>query len=182
LFGGKEQTAMEWLRADQWSPYVVGAGIGILSWLSFLLSDKPLACSTTFARTSGMIERLFRGKKAQDRPYYKKFPAVIDWQWMLVLGVIIGAFISAKLSGQFQLSWVPSHWQAAVGSTPFVRWIAALIGGIIMGFGARWAGGCTSGHGISGTLQLAISSWLAALSFFIAGILTAMLIFRVLLT
>ena len=45
---------------------------------------------------------------------------------------------------------------------------------------ARWAGGCTSGHGISGTLQLAVSSWIAAGCFFIGGIATAMLIFKVL--
>jgi len=55
------------------------------------------------------------------------------------------------------------------------------LGGIIMGFGARWAGGCTSGHGISGTLQLAVSSWLAAICFFAGGILTAMFIYKVLL-
>jgi hypothetical protein len=48
-----------------------------------------------------------------------------------------------------------------------------------MGLGARWANGCTSGHGISGTLQLAVSSWLAAVCFFIGGIATAQLIFRV---
>jgi len=128
-----------------------------------------------------MIEKLFRGRKVEERPYYRNFPPVITWEWMLVLGVIIGAFISAKFSGQFGLSWVPSQWQMRVGNTVFIRWVAALIGGIIMGFGARWAGGCTSGHGISGTLQLAVSSWLAATCFFVGGILTAMLIFRILL-
>jgi hypothetical protein len=46
--------------------------------------------------------------------------------------------------------------------------------------GARWAGGCTSGHGISGTLQLAVSSWLAAAAFFAGGIITAIFLFRVL--
>jgi hypothetical protein len=48
-----------------------------------------------------------------------------------------------------------------------------------MGIGARWAGGCTSGHGISGTLQLNVGSWLAAMCFFIGGIATAMIIFKV---
>jgi len=172
---------MEWLRAEQWSPYLVGAGIGVLSWISFVLSDRPLACSASFAKTSGMLEKLFRGKKIKEKLYYQKFPPVIDWQWMLVLGVIIGAFISAKLSGQFQFNWIPAQWKTMAGDAPFVRWIVALAGGVIMGVGARWAGGCTSGHGISGTLQLAVSSWLAAVSFFVGGIITAMVIFRVLL-
>ena len=172
---------MEWLRLEQWSPYIVGVGIGILSWLSFVLSDHPLGCSTAFVRTSGMIERLFRGKKVEEKPYYKQFSPTITWEFMLVLGIIIGAFISAKLSGQFEFNWIPSKWEATVSDTVFIRWITALIGGIFLGFGARWAGGCTSGHGISGMLQLAVSSWLAVICFFIGGIATAMLIFRIVL-
>ena len=56
--------------------------------------------------------------------------------------------------------------------------MAALIGGILIGLGARWAGGCTSGHGISGTMQLAVSSWLAVVCFFIGGVFTATLLFN----
>lgn len=167
---------MEWLRAEQWPVYAVGVGIGILSWLAFLLSDHPLGCSTAFARTSGMIEKLLRGSKVEEKTYFKKFAPVITWEGMLVFGIVIGAFISAKLSSSFQFCWVPPRWQAMIGAAPWIRWLAALTGGVIMGFGARWAGGCTSGHGISGTLQLAVSSWLAAICFFLSGIATAMLI------
>ena len=48
-----------------------------------------------------------------------------------------------------------------------------------MAFGARMAGGCTSGHGISGTLQLSVGSWIAVVCFFVGGIATALLMFRV---
>jgi len=173
---------MEWLSMKQWPPYVVGIGIGLLSWIAFLLSDKPIGCSTAFARTSGMIERIFRGAKVKEKPYYQKFTPSIDWEWMLVLGVVIGAFLSAKLSGQFDTQWVPLKWATAFGDSPALRWIVTLIGGIFMGVGARWTGGCTSGHGISGTLQLAVSGWLAAICFFISGIITAMVIFHMLLS
>ena len=169
---------MEWLSMKLWSPYAVGAGIGILSWFTFLVSDKPIGCSTAFARTSGMIERLFRGSTVAEKPYYAKFTPTVDWEWMLVAGIVIGAFISAKLSGRFHLQWVPDRWEMSFGSAIYARWFVALIGGFLMGFGARWAGGCTSGHGISGTLQMAISSWVAAICFFIGGIVTAMVIFR----
>ncbi len=168
---------MEWLMMKQWSPYVVGIGIGILSGIAFLLSDKPIGCSTAFARTSGMIEKLFRGSSVTEKAYYKKFIPSIDWEWMLVLGIFIGAFLSSILSGEFKAIWVPMKWAESFGQNPLLRWLVALLGGLLIGFGARWAGGCTSGHGISGTLQLAVSSWLAAVCFFIGGIVTAMMIF-----
>ena len=169
---------MEWHRFEQWSPYAVGIGIGLLSCVAFVLSDKPIGCSTAFSRTSGMIERLFRGGIVAEKAYYKKFAPSIEWEWMLVVGIFIGGFLSAKLSGQFQAEWIPMKWASSFGNTPLARWVVALIGGIIMGIGARWAGGCTSGHGISGTLQLAVSSWLAVLCFFIGGIITAMVLFH----
>jgi uncharacterized membrane protein YedE/YeeE len=172
---------MEWLTMERWSPYVTGAGIGVLSWLAFLLSDKAIGVSTAFARTAGMVEKIFSGDKVKEKAYYQKFPPVIDWEWMLVLGLLLGAYLSVVLSGQFKLDWVPSKWAAAAGPGILTRWLSALLGGVFVGFGARWAGGCTSGHGISGTLQLAVSSWLAAISFFAGGIITAKIIFNVIL-
>lgn len=124
-----------------------------------------------------MIEKLFAGKKVELKPYYQKIGLAVDWQWMLVVGVIIGSLIAALLSGDFRWQWVPPLWAAAFGDNPLLRVIVALVGGGFIGFGARWAGGCTSGHGISGTLQLAVSSWISAISFFIGGILTAHIIF-----
>jgi len=169
------------LAMARWSPYAVGIGIGVLSWLAFLLSDKPIGCSTAFARTAGMAERLVRGRRVDAMPYYQQFKPTIDWEWMLVLGVLIGSLASAALSGSFALSWVPPKWAADVGPSAALRWLIALAGGFCIGFGARWAGGCTSGHGISGTLQLAVSGWIAAMGFFVGGIATAMLLFHVIL-
>ena len=161
----------------RWSPYLVGIFIGILSWLSFWISDKPLGASTAFARTSGMLEKLLKGDRVLDHPYYREYKPVIDWEWMLVLGVIIGSFISASLSGQFNFQFLPDFWVENFGNTVLLRLVISLIGGFFMGFGARWAGGCTSGHGISGTLQLSISSWIAVICFFIGGVITALLLY-----
>lgn len=171
---------MDWLRAVRWSPYAVGIGMGIVSWLSFLLSDRTIGCSTPVVRASGMIERLFRGDKVNDKPYFQKYAPVVEWGVMLLIGVVIGSFVSSLISGRFQLEWVPQRWEAAFGTAPIPRLIVAFVGGILMGVGSRWAGGCTSGHGISGTLQLAVSSWVAVIGFFVGGIAAAMLIFRVL--
>jgi uncharacterized protein len=170
---------MTFLVEIRWSPYVVGVGIGILSWFSFYVSDKPIACSTTFAKASGMIERRFRGERAAQKPYYKKIGLAIDWQWMLVTGIVIGSFLSAQLSGDFHLQGVPDLWASSFGNSFLIRNVGAVIGGIFLGFGARWADGCTSGHGISGTLQLTVSSWISAVCFFIGGILAAWILFSV---
>ena len=169
---------MEWLTLERWSPYAAGIGIGLLSCVAFLLSDRPLGCSSAFARTSGMMEKLFRGERVAERAYYKKYTPTIEWEWMLVVGIFFGALLSAKLSGSFHTAWVPEKWASAFGSSAGLRWIVSFLGGIIMGLGARWAGGCTSGHGISGTLQLAVSSWLAVMGFFIGGIASAMVLYR----
>jgi hypothetical protein len=77
------------------------------------------------------------------------------------------------------LQWVPDLWAGTYGVNPFLRVGAAVTGGVFLGFGARWADGCTSGHGISGAMQLTLSSWISAICFFIGGILTAHLLFRI---
>ncbi len=169
---------MDYLKEIRWSPYVVGAGIGVLSWLSFLISRKPIACSTAFAKASGMIEKMIRGDMVDSKPYYQKVKLVIDWQWMLVTGIVFGSLFSALLSGDFHLQLVPALWASRFGTGAVKRILAALLGGICLGFGARWADGCTSGHGISGTMQLALSSWISATCFFVGGIVTARLLFR----
>ena len=169
---------MNVLNSLRWSPYVVGVGIGVLSWASFYYSDKPIACSTTFAKASGKIERLLRGPQVGKKPYYEKIGLNIDWQWMLVTGIVLGSFLSAQLSGDFHLQWVPSTWETTFGANPMVRTLGSVAGGVFLGYGARWADGCTSGHGISGTLQLTVSSWISAISFFLGGILAAHLLFN----
>lgn len=168
---------MDFLTSVRWSPYAVGIGIGVLSWLSFLFSNKPIACSTSFAKTGGMIERFFGGDKTKQKPYYKKIGLTVDWQWMLVAGIILGSFLSAVSSGDFQPTWVPSSWASAFGGSRSLRISSAGAGGVLLGFGARWADGCTSGHGISGAMQLAVSSWISALCFFAGGIATAHILF-----
>jgi len=170
---------MNWLSESRWSPYVVGAAIGVLSWFTLLVSRHPLGCSTSFARSAGMIERIFRGSRVDEKPYYREVRPEVDWQWLLVIGMVIGAFLAARSSGDLAAIWVPTRWAAAFGNAPLPRLLAALAGGILLGFGSRWADGCTSGHGISGAMQLAVSSWISACCFFSGGILAAWFLYRV---
>ena len=170
---------MDWLTEVQWSPYVVGIGVGVLSWFTLLISDHLIGCSASFARSAGMIEKLLCGDDVEKKPYYQEFKPVVDWQLMLVAGMVIGAIFSSFLSGDFQWQWIPNRWEAVFGAGRVTRIVVALFGGVLLGFGSRWGDGCTSGHGISGTMQLAVSSWISAICFFIGGVFAAQILFGI---
>ena len=163
-----------------WSPYVVGALIGLLSMATFYFSSKALGASSAYAALAGMLGRVVVPKHTNSLKYYKDNPPGIDWGFMLVLGATAGAFLAAWHGNEIADQWLPPMWAARFGDNSLPqRLVVALIGGIFMAFGARLAGGCTSGHGISGTMQLSVGSWIAVICFFLGGIATAMLMFRV---
>ena len=162
-----------------WSPYLAGAGIGILSCLALVLADRPLGCSTAFVKARGLIGEMINAEKTEHMAYYREIVPKVDWAFMIIPGIIIGAFLSSLLSGTFHIVWVPALWEPVFGNSVIFRLIVALAGGILLGFGARWAGGCTSGHGISGSIQLSLASMLTAACFFAGGIAVAMLLYRV---
>jgi uncharacterized membrane protein YedE/YeeE len=161
-----------------WSPYVVGALIGILSMFTFYFSNKPLGASTAYARLAGILGMAVAPRHTQTLKFYKDNKPAVDWEVMLVVGVVVGAFLAAWQGNELTGQWLPPMWEARFGDGIGLRIAAALVGGGLMAFGARLAGGCTSGHGISGALQLSVGSWIALICFFAGGIATAMLMFR----
>ena len=163
-----------------WSPYLVGALIGVLSWLTFYASNKPLGASTAYARVAGMIGNVVAPRHTESLPYYQENKPRVDWEVLLVVGVVIGAFLAAWLGHELTGEWLPAMWVARFGAGSMaLRITFAVVGGVLMAFGARMAGGCTSGHGISGALQLSVGSWVSLVCFFIGGVATAMLMYRV---
>ena len=162
-----------------WSPYLVGCLIGVLTMLTFYFSDKPLGASTAYARFAGMLGKLVAPRHTESLKYYQDNKPAVDWEVMLVVGAIVGAFLAAWHGGELTGQWLSPMWEARFGEGSFaLRAGIALLGGVLMAFGARLAGGCTSGHGISGALQLSVGSWIALICFFVGGITTAMLMFR----
>ena len=162
-----------WFRRRTWSPYVSGGLTGVLLALSVLVTGKFLGASTSFVRVSGMIEKLFWPERVAHMPYLLKKTPTVDWQVMMVLGIFVGALLSAWLSRDLKVTLVPSLWESRFEYTPFKRVLVAFVGGVIALFGARMAGGCPSGHGLSGVGQLSMGSLLAMAGFLVGGILTA---------
>lgn len=162
----------------RWSPYLVGGLIGVLSMLTFYRSNKPIGASTAYARVAGMIGLTVASKHTLSLKYFKENPPKFGWELMLVIAAVVGGFLAAWTGDELTGQYLPAMWQERFGEDSYLlRTVVTFAGGILMAFGARMAGGCTSGHGISGTLQLAVGSWVSAICFFIGGVITAMLMF-----
>jgi len=161
-----------------WSPYLAGALSGLVLVLSVLISGKFYGTSTTFVKTTGMIEKMFNAERVAAMEYFIKEAPAVDWQWMFVIGILIGSIIAAKVSGTFAWQPLPEMWQNCFGSSIVKRAIVAFTGGLIGMFGARLADGCPSGHGLSGSVQLAVSGFIALICFFIGGALVARMLYK----
>jgi uncharacterized protein len=151
---------MEVLRGKSWSPYAAGAAIGVLEAVAMLTAKKPLGITTPFEQAAVLAAEKISPAAAER--YYEEGGEEpgIGWEWGLVGGVVLGSMIGARLSRQPTPPAVPEAWRETVGPSRLLRYGVAAGSGALMMFGARMAKGCTSGHGISGTMQLAASSWL----------------------
>lgn len=160
-----------------WNPYLVGALIGLLSMATFYFSNKPLGVSTAYARLAGLLGYLVSKPHTDSLKFFQDTKPKVEWEVMLTLGIVGGAWLAAFTGGEFQAVLVPAMWAEQFGTSPALRLGAAFAGGMVMAFGARLAGGCTSGHGISGALQLSVGSWIALAAFFTGGVATAALMY-----
>jgi uncharacterized protein len=161
-----------------WSPYLAGAGIGALSWLTFLFSGRPIGASSSYATVAGGIGKAVAPHHTFSLPYFQDNPPKLNGPLVFLTAAIFGSFLAAWTGGEITNEWMHPMWVARFGDSLPLRAGVAFAGGLLMAFGARLAGGCTSGHGISGTLQLNPGSWLVVACMFGSGIATAMLLYR----
>lgn len=162
-----------------WTPYLAGAGIGVLSWIVFGVVNMPIGITTALSQLAGGVAIPILGADAvASNSYWAKNPFILDYGTVFLGGTLLGAFASALISRRFAFESVPTVWSDRFGPSIAKRYAAAFLGGIVAMFGARLAGGCTSGHGISGGLQLALSSWVFLVVMFASGIAMARLMFR----
>jgi hypothetical protein len=175
---------MKWKTKDNgWSPYLAGALVGLLAIASvyattqWMGKSNYLGASTTFVRAAGLLERTVLPDHVATNEYFTKEKVRVDWQFMLVLGVFLGALISSATDKSFKLESVPPIWKKRFGPSIGKRAMGAFFGGIVAMVGARMADGCPSGHGLSGMMQLSVSSFVALAMFFSVGVLVAILVY-----
>ncbi|WP_438438416.1 DUF6969 family protein [Hydrogenophilus thermoluteolus] len=137
-----------------WHPLVAGVALGVTLVFTFLLTGNGLGASGAFARTAAWLG----GESAKTNAYLSAFwqsgHPLNNWIVWVVVGVILGALLSAINSGRFR--W-KLEGAAAIGAGK--RIATAFVGGVLAGFGSRVAAGCTSGLGLSGGATLAVSAF-----------------------
>jgi hypothetical protein len=133
----------------------------------------PIGVSGTYPRLVGATLRAITPEYAATNPYLVKMGTLVTPEAMLVIGLLIGGFLSSRLFAGAKAPAVDRvHGRE---TTDARRYMDAFVGGFLILFGARLAGGCTSGHIISGMTQLAVSSTIFAAAVFAGGIGTAKL-------
>ena len=160
------------LHPPRWA--VLGVLFGMLSAVAIALYG-PIGVSGTYPRVVGALSRRIAPAYAASNPYLVKMGSLITPETMLVVGLLIGGFLASRLGGSRTAAPVVESVHASE-TTHRRRYVNAFLGGLLIIFGARLAGGCTSGHIISGITQLSVSGILFGAAVFGGGMLTARLI------
>ena len=134
---------MDWLRKQEWPWWQAGLLLGLLNMAVFYTADHYLAVSTTFSRAAGMVVEVVAPAHVAANAYWANVKPIVDWQFMLVIGIPLGAYLAARLTrGKVAFSTsLPEAWVNRFGTSSTRRWVVGLLGGLLVGFGARFADG-----------------------------------------
>jgi uncharacterized membrane protein YedE/YeeE len=150
-----------------------GVGLAILNGLMLLTisEGRPIGASTAFPYVADILTGL------SDHEYFLKIQSAGAWEAIFLGGSFLAGLIFSLSKKEFELKLIYSQWEKYHGNNPTKRIIWSLVGGFLLIFGARMAGGCTSGHILSGGMQLAKSSMVFAAFVFLAFLLTGKLFY-----
>ncbi len=150
---------MHWISAP-WPWYISGPAIGLVVPLLYILVGKPLGVSRSFSSFCAMS--VFTRLKSRPQQSGENEDS---WNLSFVGGIPIGSYIGAHFLSIDLPQLLPAHYHSAGGM------LSLFAGGILVGFGTRYAGGCTSGHSLTGLSNLQAVSLVATLSFFVGGLI-----------
>ena len=145
---------------------VSGIALAVLNLIVFLTmtTNRPIGASTSYPYVADMIS----GFTANT--YFSNIETPGHWELIFLSGAFLAGLIISLIKKEFHVTLIHTNWQKYHGTNKLKRIFWSFIGGFILIFGARMAGGCTSGHILSGGMQLAISSLVFA-GFVFAGLL-----------
>ncbi len=142
-----------------WPWWFSGILIGLTVPLLYLLAGQGFGISTSLQQVGALCSP---GSKL---PYFAKYDKRKGmWTLFFVAGITIGGFIATFFLSVEPIQFLPDSYLNLGGA------IRLLIGGFLIGFGTRYAGGCTSGHAITGIANLNWPSLVATIFFFVGGL------------
>ena len=156
------------------APYhwaIGGLGIGVITLLMLAVTNRRLGISTGFESVCSLVVKT---------RYFQR-PALLEsnrWRIPFLGGLVLGGVLSAVLGGGWAPIWDLGLFDTHVGWGPAGKLVWMFVGGTLIGFGTRLAGGCTSGHGIFGMSNLEASGLVSTISFMAAGIATTNVVYR----
>ena len=174
---------------------VGGLALGAVFFLAVLLV-KPIGVSTQFVILDGIVGDVIQPELVtevdgeftstnaylakSDGKYAKAVSHPMNYGFIFVIAMMLGALASSLMRGRISPDEriMPAIWRNSFGDSKAKRYLAAFAGGFIVLYGARLAGGCTSGHMMSGMMQTSLSGYLFAAGAFAAAIPTAILLFK----
>jgi uncharacterized protein len=156
-------------------PYLAGVGIGLVLLAAYVVAGRGLGASGGFASVAAAATVAVQGpeRAAQSpavAPYLTRGLAspLTDWLVLELVGVVVGGFASAWLAGRVRIAI-----ERGPNLTSASRMVAAVGGGVLMGVGAKFARGCTSGQALTGGALLAAGSWIFMATCFASAYLLA---------
>jgi uncharacterized membrane protein YedE/YeeE len=149
-----------------------GAAIAAITLALLFVANRRLGISTGLEDVCSLV---------LPHPYFRRKAVVNGRPWRLpfLIGLVLGGFLSAVLTGGWHATWALGMFDQVVGWGPAGKTAWMFVGGLFIGFGTRLAGGCTSGHGIFGLSNLEWPSLVATVTFMAAGVATTQLLYRV---
>lgn len=158
---------------ERWPPVPAGILIGVSMLLAWLVAGRGIGASGGMTRFVAWVEHGLFPAATEQSEYFGRYFAdgahpLNDYVVFIVVGLLVGAFVAALLAGRFRIEVL--HGPRA---TPAMRLPLALVGGIIAGFAARLARGCSSGQGLVGGAELSVGAWVFLACTFAGGWLAA---------
>jgi hypothetical protein len=150
-------------------PYVAGVTLGLVLLSAFVLTGRGLGASGAFATTAAGAVAAVAPARAAANPYFSRYLSTPDgpWRdWLLfeIAGVVVGGFVSALIAGRLR-----GEVERGRHASRVARLTCAFAGGAVMGAGAIFARGCTSGQALTGGALLSVGSWVFMIGAFAAA-------------
>lgn len=181
------------LLTQPWPWYVAGPLLGLTVPVLLLFGNKHFGLSSNLRHLCAMIPNR--------NPFFSYDWRKESWNLIFALGIFLGGFLAGFVLRNPEPVMIAAATQADLAALGVVQddglmpaglfgWaqlfslrglLLMVVGGFLVGFGARYAGGCTSGHGITGTAHLQLPSLIALVGFFIGGLLVTHLLLPYLL-